>query len=412
MGCATLVVVAPALYAAQGSATTSVQFGTLSNFDVFNDTGQPTHGFEIELDGISATDVTYKFGAPYQRYGDPTVTSFSGGVDVIYASPYDTVAKSFTQTTPLAPSPIVATGGHACWTGGSANYATAGCEHFGLGLAATPTNVVYSWLVADTKNPGKLVTLGGGVSLPAPVWSATPPAPGAANPAPIVAAVVNPPDPELGMPLGDAVWVKVFVSESNSSAYLNRLVTGDKLVPNVPTQVETEWSLIQKGSGGGLPQDLTESLHMGAKNESVTRRFEFYKYTGPYDPSSHEATPVNDAAPSAGELGPLVGTQMAALNLAPGGKVPGDHSAPKAFVDLKPALKTKLATAKFTFHATDPDNKSFTFYCSLDGAIPAPCSSGKSYAKLAIKRHSFKVYATDTVRNASPAVTYSWTVTK
>src|ERR1043165_9968223 len=44
------------------TAAAGTQFGTISNFDVFNDTGQVTEGFEIELDGIASTDITYTFG--------------------------------------------------------------------------------------------------------------------------------------------------------------------------------------------------------------------------------------------------------------------------------------------------------------------------------------------------------------
>ncbi len=54
-------------------------YGALSNFDAINDTGSTAHGFEIELEGCSPSDVSYFFGAPYNRYGDPTVTSPSAG---------------------------------------------------------------------------------------------------------------------------------------------------------------------------------------------------------------------------------------------------------------------------------------------------------------------------------------------
>src|SRR4051794_23906113 len=83
-------VLACALIALSASpAAAQITFGSLSNFDVFNDTGQETHGFEIELDGLSSADVTFTFGAPYQRYGNPTVVDFPGGVYVRYESPYD-----------------------------------------------------------------------------------------------------------------------------------------------------------------------------------------------------------------------------------------------------------------------------------------------------------------------------------
>jgi hypothetical protein len=42
-------------------AQTATLFGALSNFDVLNDTGQDTHGFEIELDGITPAQAFYTF---------------------------------------------------------------------------------------------------------------------------------------------------------------------------------------------------------------------------------------------------------------------------------------------------------------------------------------------------------------
>jgi hypothetical protein len=45
-------------------ATAQTIYGTLDNFDVINDTGGETHGFEIELEGITSSDVAYTFGTP------------------------------------------------------------------------------------------------------------------------------------------------------------------------------------------------------------------------------------------------------------------------------------------------------------------------------------------------------------
>ena len=135
------------------SAAAQTTFGTLSNFDVFNDTGQECHGFEIELDGVSSADVTYTFGAPYERYGNPTVVDFAGGVYVRYESPYDYGQSGLHRRPPRwrrARSRRPA--GHACWTGGSANYLTSGCEHFGdRASTGNPTNTMYRWLVADPR---------------------------------------------------------------------------------------------------------------------------------------------------------------------------------------------------------------------------------------------------------------------
>jgi hypothetical protein len=404
-----MVMTIPHAAASAQHAASITQFGTINNFDVFNDTGQVTNGFEIELDGVSAADVTYTFGAPYERYGNPAITPFAGGVYVIYSSPWDPAAKQFTQGTPLAPTPIQPTGGHQCWTGGSPTYPTAGCEHFGLGLAANPTNIVYHWLVADPVNQGKLMPFGGGVPIPAPQWSTTPPPPGP-NPKPVVNAVVPAPPPEVEGQLADAVWVKVYVSESISPSDLNHLVSGDRQVPDSAAEVETEWLLIQGGLGGALQSELGNSGQLGVKSKSIVRRYQFFKYTGPYDPENHEALPVNDSQPSAGELGNLIGNQMAGLNLAVGGKVPGDRVRPRVYFAKTPAKKTTSRAATFRFHALDNVSIRFIYFCSLDKRIPAPCKNPITFRGLAKGAHSLSVYAIDVADNPSKALTYRWTV--
>ena len=404
-----MVVTIPGGASASTKHTTSVSYGTISNFDVFNDTGQETEGFEIELDGVSASDITYTFGAPYERYGNPTITPFAGGVYVIYASPWDPVAKKFTASTPMAPTPIPATGGHECWTGGSPTYPTAGCEHFGLGLTANPTNVVYQWLVADPVHQGQLMPFGGGVPVPAPQWSTSPPLHPALNPNPVVNVVAPAPEPDPGQQLGDAVWVKVYMTESTAPSDLNHLVSGDVHVPDHAVEVETEWLLIQAGSNS-IQTELANSDQLGAKSKSIVRKYQFFKYTGPYDVENHEALPVNDSQPSAGELGDLIGNQMAGLNVAAAGKVPGDRVRPKGFFVLKPALTTTSTTAKLKFRATDNVSKTFTYFCSLDKKIPSRCTNPKTYTALKKGVHTFSVYAIDKAGNPSKALPYRWTV--
>ena len=58
-------------FKAVGVMSQVTTYGTLDNFDAVNDIGVETHGFEIELEGISPADVAYFFGTPYERYGDP-----------------------------------------------------------------------------------------------------------------------------------------------------------------------------------------------------------------------------------------------------------------------------------------------------------------------------------------------------
>lgn len=297
-------------------AVGSTTFGTLSNFDVFNDTGQETHGFEIELDGVTSADISYTFGDPYERYGNPKLVDFAGGVFVRYESPYDPVNKVFTQATPQAPSVITPTDGHACWTGGSAGYLTAGCEHFGLGLTGNATSTTYRWLVADPLNPGALQPSGTKVSIPAPVWNVIPQPVGQ----PIVQAVVPAEPPEVEAQFGDATWVKVYVTEAADPVELHHLVTDDPAVPQEAAETEVEWTILQAGPGGqGNRNELGNQAKIGAGKNAVVRRYEYYKYTGAYDPESHEATCGGDGScdlPQAGELGNYIGAQMGAINLA------------------------------------------------------------------------------------------------
>lgn len=303
-------------------AAAQITFGTLSNFDVFNDTGQETHGFEIELDGLSDTDVIYTFGAPYNRYGDPIKVNFLGGVYVRYMSPYANGA--FTERTVLAPSVITPTDGHACYAGGPiGTYDTSGCEHFGVALNGNPTNTIYRWLVADTVTPGNLVPAGTKVSIPAPVWNVTP------QPAaqPIVQAVLPPQPPEAGMEFGEAQWVKVFVTEAADAVELQDLVNGNPAVEAAETEIE--WVLLQASANPEAADDLVNEAPLGEGNESVTRRYEYYQYTGQYDPETHEALCDNPTEPAqqvpdiCGEpvdglagVGNYIGSQIAAINLA------------------------------------------------------------------------------------------------
>jgi uncharacterized protein (TIGR03437 family) len=317
-----------AILFAAGAAPAQTLSGTLSNFDVFNDTGQVSHGFEIELDGIKSTDIAYAFGGTYIRYGDPTVVSIPGGVVVRYASAYDPV-RHFAVGTPIPVTPVTPTAGHQCWTGGSPGYPTSGCEHFGVSLTATPTAVQYRWLIEDSAAPGTLKASASSVNIAAPLWSVTP---AVAGGAPIVNAAITPPKaPRLQF--GEAVWVKVFETESPNLADLNHLLTDDPLVPQSSGQTEVEWELSQSNPKKADNGERQHGRPLGKGNQSVIRRFEFYKYTGAYDPESHEALcgarsggkGSDCSVPQPGELGDYIGAQMAAAQL-------GQPAAPKAAI--------------------------------------------------------------------------------
>lgn len=344
-----------ALLAAPAHAVT--YFGSLSNFDVVNNTPTPCNGFEIELDGLSSRDVTYTFD--YQSYGKPRLVDSTDAngkpvVKVRYESKYDAANHRFLNATPVAPNPTMATAGHQCV---SQPYAqnTSGCEHFGIGIIGNPTKTVYRWLVADPAAPGNLAYqtdpatgLPDTVSIPAPVFvvnaqpaqippapppvAGIPPAPPAAvPPQPVVQAEIEVPEaPEpANYQYGEAMWVKVFTTESPSPRDLAELVTDNPKVPdpnnpNVaePVEVEVEWQLLQKTldpaklAGG---RDKLEANLAGAPmadgDESVTRRYEFYEYAGEFDPENHEVLPVSDSNPVESDIGKYIGAQMVAMNV-------------------------------------------------------------------------------------------------
>ena len=124
------------------------------------------------------------------------------------------------------------------------------------------------------------------------------------------------PPAENGQLFGDAIWAKVFttVVQNPDPVELNQLVLGNAAVPP-ETETEIEWQLLQTNP---VRPDLAEKTDnsdlVGAANEAVTRRYEFYKYTGSYDPESHEA--LNDTY-DPGLVGDFLGNQNVAANFAP-----------------------------------------------------------------------------------------------
>lgn len=340
-----------------GSAHAVTYFGSLSNFDVVNNSTEPCNGFEIELDGLTSKEVSYTF--IYQSYGQPRLVDSidANGKPVVkirYESKYDAVNHVFLNATPVAPIPTMTTAGHQCTSVPNAHN-TSGCEHYGLGIIGNPTKTIYRWLVADPATPGNLTYqldpstgLPDTVSIPAPVFVVNaqpaqipqPPAP-VANVQPI-APIAVPPQPvvqvEIEVPeapepvnfqYGEAMWVKVFTTESPSPRDLNDLVTDNAKVPdpnnpNVaePVQVEVEWQLLQKtidpaklaGGRDKLEANLA-GQPMADGDESVTRRYEFYEYAGAFDPENHEVLPVNDSNPDIADIGKYIGAQMVAMNV-------------------------------------------------------------------------------------------------
>ncbi|HEX7409764.1 MAG TPA: hypothetical protein VF515_19210 [Candidatus Binatia bacterium] len=309
-----LIGIVVAIFALANRAFAGTLFGELSNFDAVNDTPSPCNGLEIELDDIQSQDVTYTF--QYQRYGTPKITEDTflvNGVShprtfVRWMSPYDQQNHVFTQATPVAPLGFKNTGGHLCYKDMTVNgqpYDTAGCEHVGVGTLKNPSSTVYRWMKEDPTTPGSLIAQGAPVTIPAPVWTTS-----GGN---VVVAVIPVPPPPAVVPVpflpnaefGIAVWARVFETESPSQADLHHLVSDDPAVPGNlagapspnPVVTEIEWQILQTDTMNPSVNELTSERQMGSGNESVTRRYEFYKYVGPYDINSADGpnTGTNEA---------------------------------------------------------------------------------------------------------------------
>ena len=324
-------------------------YGSLNNFDCVNDTGEETHGFEIELDYGHTKDVTYTYD--YNHYGTPKITEDNSDP----AHPrvfirYESGKKpdgTWAAYTAIPSGPISPTQGHQ-FTDPSVNF---GGEHFGVGFIGNPVAVKYHWLVDD--HAGHLV-LGPAVVISTPTFTYYPPV--GNKPAHVQAEIEPQPAPPI-MEFGPASWTKEIKTTSHNpkKVSLNNLVGDDAGKPQPwangeKPEVETEWSILQQefalGNGGkhGAHQGKEEDLPKG--NEMVTRRYEFYKYTGPIDGETGEAVADEVAAdgkhgvgkvtyadhidPATGEwvtvtkdmskvvvVGDFVGAQMAGFDVAP-----------------------------------------------------------------------------------------------
>jgi hypothetical protein len=282
----------------------AVAYGTLNNFDCVNDTGSEAHGFDIELDDMHSTDVTYTYD--YNHYGIPKISQDNTDplhpkVLVRYAGTYSNgVWSAFTA---IPAGPIAPTAGHQ-FTNPAVNF---GGEHFGVSYYGTPSAVKYNWLLDG--GAGNLIH-GPPVNVSTPTFSYNPPAGGAA--ANVVAVVVPPPPPVLPpKQFGDAQWVKEIKTQTHNAGkvQLQELVAEDPGVPQPwangePTQVEVEWKILQTefakpANPKGVLQGAAEDLPGG--DEVITRRYEFYKYTGPLDAETGEA--VADAVGADGSHG-------------------------------------------------------------------------------------------------------------
>src|ERR1017187_2099406 len=374
---------------ASGTARASIAYGSINNFDTVNDTSNVCHGFEIELDDLHSTDITYTYD--YNHYGTPKITEFSmsdsAGLHTNVLVRYEAVwtNTSWSAYTVIPTNNIPPTQGHA-FTNPSLNF---GGEHFGVGFRSAPSKVYYYWLT----NSGSSLLRGPQVNVSTPVFPASQPLGPVVPiiPAPVL-PLLPPPlsDPSIVYEFSDATWVKVITTttHTNTPVPLRDLVTPDTNNPSAkdwrngePDEVETEWQLLQtdygagynptNGVGGvngqlaGNPKTLTNG------DDVVTCRYEYYAYVGPYaDLDTHEALAQSVAADGTNGtgihsntvvVGKFLGAQMSAMAVTPPiGLI--DHLPDAGVNNLYPTRCVVIAGTNTNFTATCsglPDGMSF-----------------------------------------------------
>ena len=301
---------------AAAHAQSAIIYGALGNFDISNDTGKVCHGFEVELDGLTQADVPYWFSA--NRYGAPQVLPTATGVVVRWAASYDASSGAWStgtiqHTVPWFPGQCYQ------WTvpapNAPTNYDTAGCEHFGAGATANPTNARSHWLCEDPAQPGVLVPDYPPTAVPLPNYYVAPPAP-QGNPPQVIVEVVAPEPAESPSLYGDAQWMRIYVTQLPVEVTLDQLVADNPaVVPMDAGQLESNYQIVQDEPAAGGNGKRKRHRNQGSllpTTRSVVRRIEMWEFTGAYDPVTHEALCADGTctAPAADEIGNLISTQM------------------------------------------------------------------------------------------------------
>jgi hypothetical protein len=298
----TLTILFAAAFTMAMSALVQAQptiYGTMSNFDVFNQTQVNAYGAELELEGVHSNELTNTYPS---HYSSKTQVDYSTGT--AFGTRITFNGYTFNPSGYIAPTVGQSTNGHFCVN-------IQGCEHFGFAVNVQPTATRYFWLDQNGQRIGTAP-----LSVPTPTWSVQPPMGGGL---PVVVAQVQVPKPaEIQPQFPDSVWMKVYVTELERPVDLAELISNGAVVPDSPAEIETEWELLE----GAVPAEHQADL--GDGKEAVIRRYEFFKYTGAY---SEEHEPISafvpGGVPPANELGPFIAANMAAINFAEAVPEPG-----------------------------------------------------------------------------------------
>ncbi len=304
---------APALAQAQSA----IIYGSLSNFDIANDTGKVCHGFEVRVDGLQVADYSGSFTA--NRYGTPTVAATATGVSVTWGATYGSNGWN-TRTLPHT----VPWFSGQCYQWVAGTYENGGCEHFGTYFTANPARVSSRWLCESDTNAAVLVPIDPPTATPFPTYYVQPPAV-ANNPPELVVEVVAPEPAEVVGQYGTAQWIRSFVMQLQRPLTLDELVADNPAgVPMDPAQLEARYSVIQDEpvSGSNSNGNRRMKRNMGSiepTTRAVVRRIETWSFTGQYNPLTHEALCADLVCntPAVDEIGEMLAMQMTAANVQP-----------------------------------------------------------------------------------------------
>ena len=302
----------PGLAAAQSA----IIYGSLSNFDISNDTGQICHGFEVKMDGVDVSQYGGSFTA--NRYGNPTVSATPTGIAVTWKSPQDSVTGAW-QTRTLQHTVPWFSGQCYQWVAGT--YENGGCEHFGTYTIANPTKVTSRWLCEDSTNHSSLVAVDPPTAVPYASYWVVPPVQ-ANNPPQLVAEIEAPEPAEAPELYGDAQWTRTYVAELQRPLSLDELMADNIVVPGNLAQLESDYQILQDepaSGGNGNRRRHRNQGNIEPTTRAVVRRIEVYAFAGQYDPVTHEAlcADLTCTAPAPEEIGELLDVQMTAANVQP-----------------------------------------------------------------------------------------------
>lgn len=282
----------------------AASYGTLCNFDTVNDSGEETHGFEIELEGCHSTDVLGTYD--YNHYGTPRISEDNSDPLVVRCTVRWEAKKnpdgSWTAYTAVPSGPISPTDGHQ-FTNPAVNF---GGEHFGVSYRMAPSRVRYFWLV---DRGGVLVRGPEEVQISAPVFTYNPPpvggGGGGAAPGGGVIPEIEPPEPvePVFNRFGKPMWVRSIktTTHSQNKVELRDLRSDDPADADddswrngAEEEVEVEWHLMQveyDEFGDPVRDEALEGAEeeLNDEDEIVTRRWEFFEYVGPLHPEDGEA---------------------------------------------------------------------------------------------------------------------------